>query len=623
MQRIVRRQRHAPAPCEKVKSTKTVGMSSARTTADPSWISTKQQKRGGVGSCPSAEMMKSEVEEPVSGSATRCSTPLPGGPPSPESASQVLPSPEEKPARSFGLIPPLSLSRPSKRAHHRIPSRPQHANSSALTSLGGKRAAPAENAMGFTEEDAVTYIHDFKRDAFEELCMQHRDLASLQPPRTGILQEGDAGERHSHRPSQRVSILERSVMSAVLAKSASAASSKPRMSQAVQQQQQQQQQQHVLSSASSAAAPDRDLRAGGAGEGQGRDRDKLERLERTDKDPKLFPPAPAPSAAVPSPSSVDAIAALQPSLSINLYPGGFSIDGRPTAHLYEAAHMPLLRSIGAGKLPVGSLLDVPNTEHLQFHNGCLLAEIKDHRMPVMKLPQHPAHSAVTRRVLLQADHLNTIADVEHMRRVCGPELSVSDALKVEQDIMMRLQMPVCLEPSPNVSLVSNYSQFIRNAARPSHPRPPLSSYKYQRPPSDEEQRAVLNSCKFEQEKTDSFRRTPKKPARSSAADGSEVPDSLPDAAKVVPKITAGMFLPTPMAAPPNCTKPAIRRLRFSRKASGVGKDMTATIWVEMRRPSVYEGVVRVEEYCTTPQGMSIVQKPSCAQYQIGNALQVM
>ena len=49
----------------------------------------------------------------------------------------------------------------------------------------------------------------------------------------------------------------------------------------------------------------------------------------------------------------------------------------------------------------------------------------------------------------------------------------------------------------------------------------------------------------------------------------------------------------------------------------------APAWVELRRPSVYEGVVRVEEYCVTPQGISMVQKPSCAQYQIGNALQVM
>ena len=50
--------------------------------------------------------------------------------------------------------------------------------------------------------------------------------------------------------------------------------------------------------------------------------------------------------------------------------------------------------------------------------------------------------------------------------------------------------------------------------------------------------------------------------------------------------------------------------------------MTATIWVEMRRPSVYEGVVRVEEYFVTSQGLKDYQKPSCAQYQIGNALQV-
>ena len=553
-------------------------------------------------------MIKSEVDEPASGSATRCSTPMP--PPSPEITSQVLPSPEDKSARPFGIIPPftLSLARSTKRAYPGAPSRPPQAKANAApnvaAAMGSKRTAMAENAFGFTEEDAVPFIHEFKRDAFDALCLQHQDLLSLQPPRTHIVQDG---RQSSHR--QRVSLLERSVMSAALAKSAPTAPSKPRMPQALQQQ-------HALSSAASAL--DRDMKAA---EGRDKYRDKF---ERADKDPKLVAPAAAPSGSAPSPYSVDAIAALQPSLSINLYPGGFSFDGRPAAHAYEVGHVSLLRSIGAGKLPVGSLLDVPNTEQLQFHNGCLLAEVKDHRMPVMKLPQNPGYSAVTRRVLLQADHLNTIADVEHMRRVCGPELSVSDALKVEQDIMMRMQAPVCLEPSPNVSLVCNYSQFMRNAARGCHPRPPhSSSHKYQRPPSDEEQRAVVNSCKFEQEKPDSSRRTPKKPARSSsAADGADVLDAQPDAAKAAPKITAGMLLPTPVVSPANCTRPAIRRLRFSRKASGAGKDMTATIWVELRRPSVYEGVVRVEEYCVTPQGISMVQKPSCAQYQIGNALQV-
>jgi hypothetical protein len=41
--------------------------------------------------------------------------------------------------------------------------------------------------------------------------------------------------------------------------------------------------------------------------------------------------------------------------------------------------------------------------------------------------------------------------------------------------------------------------------------------------------------------------------------------------------------------------------------------MTATILVEMRRPSVCDGLVRVDDH---------MQRPSCAQYQIGNALQV-
>ncbi len=473
-----------------------------------------------------------------------------------------------------------------------------------------KRSAPTSNAFGFSQQDSVPLIHEFKRDAFDALCLDHQDLMSSTTPRVSIFPKSDGGDDWQapvpQRTLRRTSILDHSIMCAVLAKAAAPAVARPKGTQ---------------SAPASFPSPSTSLQAGmsdrDARAAEWRDRDvKVERTET-----KASAAVGVPVASAPSAHCVDSITSLQPSFTINLYPGGFSIDGRPNAHVYEAAHIPLLRSIGAGKLPVGSLLDVPNTEHLQFHNGCLLAEVKDYRMPLSKQPQNPVHSTVTRRMLLQADHLNIIADVEHMRRVCGSELSAADALRVEQDLMMRMQTPVCLEPSPNLSLICNYSQFIRNAARGNNPRPPLSSYRYQRIPSEEEQRNILNSCKFEQDKPDNSRRTPKKPARSSAADGPEAPELAADSAKFGAKISASMFTPNPVVSAHNCTKPAIRRLRFSRRASG-GREMTAMIWVEMRRPSVYEGVVRVEEYCVTSQGVKDVQKPSCAQYQIGNALQV-
>jgi hypothetical protein len=464
------------------------------------------------------------------------------------------------------------------------------------------------NAFGFSSDDTLNLIHNFKRDSFDTLRLEHQDLLYSADKRVSIFPEDDSFKRQRLSTQSRLTVLDRSIMSAAIAKSVSHPGAKSAQGQV-----------HSLASqgppttsSSAFSGPnDRDVKSS-----EMRDRGKFDRYDQ-----KQSGAPPAHSVSINSHFSVDSITSIQPSLSITLYPGGFSIDGRPNAHLYESAHIPLLRSIGAGKLPVSCLLDVSNTEHLQFHNGSLLAEIKDHRMPIGKLPQNSSHIATTRRVLLQADHLNTIADVEHMRRVCGSELSVSDALKVEQDIMMRLQVPVCLDSSPNLSLVCNYSQFIRNAARGCLPRPPLSSYRYQRVPSDEEQRAVLSTCKFELDKSDSSKRTPKKAPRSSATEGADVPDSS-EASKGGPKMNASMFAPAPVLPLHSCTKPAIRRMRFIRKASGVGREMTATIWVELRRPSVYEGVVRVEEYNVTAHGIRDVQRPTCAQYQIGNALQV-
>lgn len=561
--------------------------------------------------------MKSEADEPLLGSANRCCTPQPSTnqdpstPVSPDTAPQVLPSPEDASNRppasllplSFSLRPTVSrcnLSRPPLLKSNAPPK-----TRVAVGTLPLKRSVPAADAFGFTREENVTLIHNFKRDSFDAQYLEHQDLVSCTPERTSIIAEvdGERGQRAARRSSHSMSALHRSVLTAALVKAALPTPSTARQAQIAL---------AAAAAASSAypAAGERDAKAG-----EWREKDKFDRFDQK------FPVPAATSLSAPSPSSVDTITSLQPSLSINLYPGGFSIDGRPSAQVYEAAHIPFLRSIGAGRLPVGCLLDVPNTEHLQFYNGCLLAEIKDHRVPVGKHPQSATYSAVTRRVLLQSDHLNTIADVEHMRRVCGCELSAADALKVEQDVMMRMQLPVCLEPSPNVGLVCNYSQFICNAARGCHPRPPLSSYRYQKIPTEEEQRMLLNTYKFEQDKPDSSRRTPKKPARAQNADGSDAPESLQDAAKSGLKLSASFFAPSAVVAPHHCTKPAMRRMRFCRKASG-GREMTATIWVEMRRPSVYEGVVRVEEYFVTSQSVKDYQKPSCAQYQIGNALQV-
>jgi hypothetical protein len=559
-------------------------------------------------------MMKCEADEPVSGSATRCSTPRPStplaaaSPMSPELASQTVPSPEEtrSSSRMSGSAPLLTIALANKASRSAPSSLPRFkSNTQSKRAAAGKlplkRRAAVPNALGFSPDDTLSLIHDFKRDSFDAMCLEHHDQLSSSSQRMTILPEGEGadGPRPTkQRSTPRISILDRSIMSAALAK-CSVAASRSRAAQAA-----------LASSASASAnavAIDRDFKSS-----EWKDKEKV--------DVKHITQPAVPSGTAPTPSSTDFMSSLQPSLSLHLYPGGFSIDGRPSAHVYEAAHIPLLRSISAGKLPVGCLLDVPNTEHLQFQNGCLLAEVKDHRIPVAK-QQQSAYSTLTRRVLLQSDHLNTIADVEHMRRVCGGELSAADALKVEHDIMMRLQGAVCLDPSPNVSLVSNYSQFIRNAARGCNPRPPLASYRFQRIPSEEEQRVLMSSCKFEQDKSDNSRRTPKKASRSSTADASDAADSLPEAAKSGLKLTASMFTPTPMVTAHGCTKPAIRRLRFSRR-SPTGREMAATIWVEMRRPSVYEGVVRVEEWCVSAQGVKDVQKPSCAQYQIGNALQV-
>ncbi len=311
--------------------------------------------------------MKCEADEPLLSGANRCSTPqpsantAPASPVSPDSAPQAVQSFDDAANKAYASAPPLSFSlssATSRRPHSRplqlkVAAPPKKRMVSGALPL--KRTAPGADAFGFTRDDATPLIHDFKRDSFDSLYLEHQELVSTTPQRASIIKDVDSDDvqRSSHqRTSSRLSVLDRSLMTAALAKAALPAPSSSRQVQAAQ----------TSSSGASFIHPganDRDLKMS-----EWREKDKLERVDYKAHASTFT------AASAPSPSAADAISPLQPSLSINLYPGGFSIDGRPSAHVYEAAHIPLLRSIGAGKLPVGTLLDVPNTEHLRSRDAC-------------------------------------------------------------------------------------------------------------------------------------------------------------------------------------------------------------------------------------------------------------
>lgn len=59
----------------------------------------------------------------------------------------------------------------------------------------------------------------------------------------------------------------------------------------------------------------------------------------------------------------------QPSLTIHLFPGGFSIEGMSDAHTFTRPYRKFVEAIEQGLLPLDSMIDLPSAATLQFYDG--------------------------------------------------------------------------------------------------------------------------------------------------------------------------------------------------------------------------------------------------------------
>jgi hypothetical protein len=60
---------------------------------------------------------------------------------------------------------------------------------------------------------------------------------------------------------------------------------------------------------------------------------------------------------------------VQVSFIINLFPGGFSIQGQTEAHPYDRTYKDFLQCIDNGVLPAESLLDLPGNVDFTYYDG--------------------------------------------------------------------------------------------------------------------------------------------------------------------------------------------------------------------------------------------------------------
>ncbi|ELT94045.1 hypothetical protein CAPTEDRAFT_173432 [Capitella teleta] len=151
-------------------------------------------------------------------------------------------------------------------------------------------------------------------------------------------------------------------------------------------------------------------------------------------------------------------------LVVNLYPGneGFSLMLRgkggsesETIRLpYEESE--ILDAIDEEQLPP-LIVDILDKAQVNvFYSGCVVAEIRDHRRGAT-----PGYD--TRYVLLHPTPQSLHCDMNALmlNDPCST-WTQDDKHLLESQLLLRTQAPLCLDPSPSVSLVANKLNYVRS-----------------------------------------------------------------------------------------------------------------------------------------------------------------
>ncbi|EKX54563.1 hypothetical protein GUITHDRAFT_100037 [Guillardia theta CCMP2712] len=162
--------------------------------------------------------------------------------------------------------------------------------------------------------------------------------------------------------------------------------------------------------------------------------------------------------------AVDRLKSLPVSFTINLFPGGFSIDGMTEAHPYDQHSRDFLKCLDLGRLPGDMIMDRCGDFEFQYFDGCLIVEIKDHRMPKQYDLKPHVH-----RVVLQPSNQSVANDLKVIwHRNQG--LSLDDILQLEQNMLMGSE-------KSSASSLEACNAFIAQVWHPRNARPEFSKFR--------------------------------------------------------------------------------------------------------------------------------------------------
>lgn len=180
------------------------------------------------------------------------------------------------------------------------------------------------------------------------------------------------------------------------------------------------------------------------------------------------------------------------SLVLNLYAGneGYSLmlktrNGTETETIrlpYEESE--LLQYIDNEELPPILVDLLERSQAPVFYSGCIVVEVRDHRRCLPMLGTFSTHY-----VLLKPTTQSVLCDVGLVARGDSTSWSLEDKLYLEAALVMATAEPLCLEPSVDVAVISNWLQ---------HKKARFSSHMVNRMAKRHSQVAINRRKKLEQ-----------------------------------------------------------------------------------------------------------------------------
>ncbi|KAF8552879.1 hypothetical protein OG21DRAFT_1442848 [Imleria badia] len=151
-----------------------------------------------------------------------------------------------------------------------------------------------------------------------------------------------------------------------------------------------------------------------------------------------------------------------PSFSIHLFPEYWTLNNGPK-FLYNNPVASLLDDVRAHRIPV-DYLELFDSAHVPFYDGCMLVELLDYRPKRAKDP--PLEKPERSRVTLHPNDETLWADLCLMNHRTGSKLTDPQVLEVEAQILLHTSPSLCLDPDPHLTRIANHTLRVSTPSIP-------------------------------------------------------------------------------------------------------------------------------------------------------------